>query len=138
MKVTGNWEKYPELLTWIEEMKLWVSEYGIYQFVHADDAGFDPSGVISKTDPQLVWTNENESITSQFREGNFNSWGVSGWYLGTKPHSENIVLEDMKTIDCDSCEGEECESCEFEGVFWAYFEDTPLYPLKKSAPESEF
>lgn len=131
MKVTSEWEQYPELLTWVEEMKSWVQEYGIHKFVHADDAGLDPTGTIAQTNPKLIWTNENESITSVLRIGNFNLWGVSGWYLASHPHSSDIVLEDMKTMDCDLCGGDECESCEFEGVYWAYFEDTPGYPLKK-------
>lgn len=43
MKVTSEWEQYPELFTWVEEMKSWVQEYGIHKFVHADDAGLDPT-----------------------------------------------------------------------------------------------
>jgi hypothetical protein len=134
MKIEANWGNYPEFNSWVDLMKAWVVEYGITQFIGADDDGLDPTGVIMATDRQLIWTAEtagdSQTITSVFNQGNSPVGGVTGWYIAKLPHSQELYLEDLKSMDCEECDTDGCEECDFEGTYWAYFEDTPAYPWR--------
>lgn len=134
MKIVDNWKRFPELEHWIRDLEAWVGEFGISDFVAADDQGFDLTGRIAATDPKLVWTAETagdyQTISASLGQGNSPIGGVTGWYIGSKPHAGELVYEDLKTIYCEHCDSDGCEDCDFEGSFWAYFEDTPAYPRK--------
>ena len=141
-----NWQDYPYLVEWVEQMKKWVAHYQIHEFIPADDAGLDPSGRVPNNqltkaenegtlETRFIWTLEDNGgsdgrhITSEFASG---LWLVRGWYLGRVPHDNERVLYAAGKLACKKCQGQgwledsegdevDCDLCE-GGETSAYIE----------------
>jgi hypothetical protein len=135
---SGNWQDYPYLVEWVDQMKKWAAEYQIHEFIPADEAGLDPSGRVpnnqltkaeneGRLDTRVIWTLEDNGasdgriITSEFSSGmsryNF------GWYVGRVAHENGRLIFDAGKLACNECEGQgfledsegdevDCELCE--------------------------
>lgn len=134
-----NWQDYPHLVEWVDQMKKWAADYQIYEFIGADEDGQDPSGRIpvefsyqrdenaGRLERHFIWTLEDNGasdgriITSEFSSGmsryNF------GWYVGRVPHENGRLIFDAGKLACNKCEGQgfledsegdevDCELCE--------------------------
>ena len=135
-----SWRDYPHLVEWVEQMKKWVSDYQIYEFIAADDDGQDPSGRIpnehlesseneGKIEPRFIWTDHpgDDVISSSFTSGHSGGgWNVSGWYVGRVPHDSESLYYDSAKRACNKCHGsqffensegeeEDCDLC-FDGT----------------------
>jgi hypothetical protein len=114
-----NWQDYPYLVEWVDSVNKWAQEYEIYEFVKADDQGYDLTGQLGKNleesprhdDPLLsfVWTvGDNPSeiyVTSEFGIGAGSTWRTLGWYLGRVPHNNKRAGFDFLKKVCSTCQG---------------------------------
>lgn len=131
-----SWRDYPHLVKWVEQMKKWVVDYQIYEFIAADDDGRDPSGRIpelwateaenvGKIESRFIWTDHpgDDVISSSFTSGSSGGgWNVSGWYVGRVPHDSESLYYDSAKRACNRCQGsqffensegeeEDCDLC---------------------------
>ena len=114
-----NWQDYPYLVQWVDSVNNWAREYQIYEFVSADDQGYDPSGQLGKNleeslrhgDPlrSFIWTIEDNpsdiSVTSEFFIGMGSTWRILGWYFGRVSHNNKRAGFDFMKKVCSTCQG---------------------------------
>lgn len=76
-------------------------------------------------------------MVSGLELGDWNSGGIDGWYISSKPWlgEKKFLLELLKEIDCPTCENGEtsdsgdCDDCETDGTVWLRLEDLELDSL---------
>jgi hypothetical protein len=118
-KSSENWQDHPYLVEWVDSVNKWAQEYEIYEFVRADDQGYDLSGQLGKNleesirhdDPLLsyIWTVEDNPsdicVTSEFFIGGGSTWRILGWYFGRVPHNNKRAGFDFLKKVCSTCQG---------------------------------
>jgi hypothetical protein len=135
MAYEGNWREISEFLEWYEAAETWKKEFGVFEYIEADENGKDPTGRSSSYDEKYVWTLQSwdtDFIEPGRGEGFGSSGGVEGWYISKEPWTETNkpTIEALKIISCITCgEGEladpeDCETCDYEGTIWMRLEDT--------------
>ena len=129
----GEIEEIPEFVEFIARMKAWAKEYGIYEFIKADDDGEVPEETPILVTDEFVWTErsqDEQSIETGLATGSPNYGSCVGWYLGTKPWNRSSGFLAQSTVDCPEClngknkDPEDCsfEYCQQDGVIWIYLE----------------
>ena len=121
----GEWidpKEYPYLVDWVNQAKKWVQDFRIYEFIRADNEGFDPTGQVTD---ESEWTSDLQSkapipaglIWSSTGLGDFHistelSIGenrgdhmVFGWYIGEVPHETAKVWIPSMMHVCKVCLG---------------------------------
>ncbi len=131
-------------------MKKWAEQFEIYEFIQADENGYDTTGRIEggvggapegKIDTAFVWTellSSEEVITSVFHSGDWGSGGVYGWYVGRVSHENQNIVLDAGKFACSICQGmvsyededgeeAECEVCMAEDPEFIRLSDTGFH-----------
>lgn len=57
----GEWidpREYPYLVDWVNQVKQWVQDFKINEFIRADAEGFDPTGRVTD---ESEWTSDLQS-----------------------------------------------------------------------------
>lgn len=121
----GEWidpREYPYLVDWVNQVKQWVQDFKINEFIRADDEGFDPSGRVAResnltTDLQskapipagLIWSSTGLAeyyISTELNIGaNFGDHMVFGWYIGQVSHQSAKIFIDSMMHVCKVCLG---------------------------------
>lgn len=139
-----SWQSFPHIVRWVSEMQTWANDFGIYEYIDADEGGADPTGKLDQADPNTIWTElllSDELIVSGYRTGDWGSGGVVGWYVGEVSHGGTELNFDAGKFACSVCEGRltfktasgeelDCEPCAIGDSQFIRLSDTD-FSLKK-------